>query len=263
MRLSLAPLTNFDIGVIASAVIAFVAYRTRALDGSGALLAFVVGSATVAGLGGAGAAVLLAFFVSSVALSRLGKAQKATRFHDIGKTGPRDGAQVVANGGIAAICAVLALHGDARFAVAFAGAFAAATADTWGTEVGALWGGQPRSILTWRPIAIGLSGGITLAGTLAEFGGAVTIALVALGFGPHAFVPVLAGGIAGAFADSLLGGSLQSLRWCPQCRRACETDPHACGANTSSVRGFGWLGNDAVNLAATLGGACVAFALAR
>jgi uncharacterized protein (TIGR00297 family) len=263
MRLTLAPLSNFDIGAAAAAIVAFAALRAGALDLGGAFAAFVVGTATYGALGNPGAAVLLAFFVTSVGLSRVGKAMKAKTLVDIGKTGPRDAAQVIANGGVAAACAVLATAVAPRYATAFAGAFAAATADTWGTEVGTLIGGTPRSILTFKPIATGLSGGVTLAGTAAEIAGALLIGWVATLLDAHAFFAVAAGGIAGAFADSILGGSLQSLRYCPQCRRNCETDPHACGANTELRRGIGWFGNDAVNLIATVTGAAVAYALAR
>ena len=135
-ELTLAPLSNFDVGAVASAAVALVAYRARSLDAGGAVAAFAVGTATYGALGPPGAAVLLAFFITSVALSRMGKTRKEKAFVDIGKTGPRDAAQVVANGGVAAGCALLALWVDPRYAVAFAGAFAAATADTWGTEIG-------------------------------------------------------------------------------------------------------------------------------
>ena len=262
MRLTLAPLTNFDIGAVAAAVIAYAALRVGALDLGGALAAFVVGTATFGGLGGAGATVLLGFFITSVALSRVGKAGKAAMLVDIGKTGPRDAAQVLANGGVAALCALLAFFVAPRFAIAFAGAFAAATADTWATEIGTLAGGRPRSILTGKPVATGLSGGVTVAGTAAEIAGALFVAALALLLDAHAFVPVALGGIAGALFDSLLGASVQSLRWCPQCKRACEIDPHVCGANTAPLRGLGWFGNDAVNGFATLCGAAVALAAA-
>jgi len=71
---------------------------------------------------------------------------------------------------------------------------------------------------------------------------------------------VFAGGVAGAVADSLLGASIQSLRWCQQCARATERDPHACGSATRPLRGFTWFGNDAVNFSATIVGAGIAFA---
>jgi len=261
--LTLAPLSNFDIGGVCAAAIAIVAYRTRSLNLGGAFAAFFVGTATYGALALPGAAVLLAFFIPSVALSRVGKARKAVVLADVDKTGARDGAQVLANGGIAAACALLALFVDQRFAYAFAGAFAAAAADTWGTEIGTLMRGAPRSILTFRKIATGLSGGVTTAGMLAEFAGALAIAATALLVRPDAFVPVACAGVAGALADSILGASVQSLRWCPNCNRATEREPHTCGANTRPLRGLSWFGNDSVNVSATLVGAVVAFALAR
>ena len=187
MRLTLAPLGRFDLGAAAAALIAFLAFRMEALTAGGALAAFMVGSITFGALDVGGAAVLLAFFFSSLALSRIGRARKRALERDLGKTGPRDAMQVLANGGVAAICALLALGGDERYAIAFCGAFAAATADTWGTELGTIFGGRPRSIVTWRPINAGLSGGVTAIGTAAEIAGAFSIAAIARAFGFHCF----------------------------------------------------------------------------
>jgi uncharacterized membrane protein len=66
------------------------------------------------------------------------------------------------------------------------------------------------------------------------------------------------GGFAGATVDSLLGAALQELRWCDACGRSCETNPHACGAQTRRVRGVSGFSNDLVNLLATVTGAAVA-----
>ena len=260
--LHLAPLTDFDIGAVAAACVAFLAYRTRSLDIGGALATFAIGTATFGALGIRGAAVVLTFFITSLVLSRVGAARKRVVLVDVDKTGARDAAQVFANGGVAACCALAALTLGPRYAAAFAGAFAAATADTWGTEIGTLVRQPPRSILSWRPIATGLSGGVTWAGTLAQAAGALTIAAVALPLERGIFLAVALAGFGGALVDSLLGASLQALRWCPNCKRPTEREPHLCGANTAPVRGFAWFGNDAVNFAATLTGAAVAYALA-
>ena len=254
---------GFAIGAVAAGIIAIVAYRARALDRGGAFAAVVVGSATYGALGIPGTAVLLAFFVPSIALSRVGKARKSVTLVDVDKTGPRDGAQVVANGGVAALCALAAAFVDPRFGIAFCGAFAAAAADTWATEIGTLVRQQPRSILTFKRIATGLSGGVTFAGTGAEMLGALFIAGASTAIDRRAFRAIVAAGIAGAVLDSLLGASLQSLRWCPACKRATERDPHVCGNATQPARGFSWFGNDVVNAAATACGAVVAFSFAR
>jgi uncharacterized protein (TIGR00297 family) len=220
--------------------------------------------------------VLLTFFVTSVALSRSGRARKRA-LPDTAKGGPRDAWQVVANGGVATACIVVWALADRGAAVsvwfvAFAGAYAAATADTWGTEIGTLAELPPRSIVTGKVLATGLSGGVTGPGTAAEVAGAVLIALVAMPALLLALpgtpvtlrgltgllLPVFAGGFGGALLDSLLGATLQARRWCPACERECETALHRCGTATIPRRGLSWLNNDAVNLAATAGGAAIA-----
>lgn len=261
MGLSLAPLNDFDIGALIAGIAGFAAWRAGSLSASGALAAFAVGTAVYGSLGPRGAAVLFTFFLTSVALSRYGRARKRVALADVSKTGARDAGQVLANGGIAALCALAAHAIDARYAAAFGGAFAAATADTWGTEIGSLARTAPVSILTRRTLNTGLSGGITLLGTLAEAAGALTIGAVAAlsGFGP--LLAIAVAGFAGALLDSLLGATVQVLRHCPQCHVDTECEPHRCGANTTVVRGVGFIDNDAVNVAATLCGAGVALLL--
>jgi uncharacterized protein (TIGR00297 family) len=245
------------LGALFAALVALVAYRAHSLSLSGAIAAFAIGT-IVFGVGGWPAAlVLFAFFIPSVLLSRVGRARKRVLL-DVGKQGPRDAWQVLANGGVAAGCILLALRFGAPLLAAFAGAFAAASADTWGTEIGTLVKGKARSILTFVPVEPGLSGGITFEGSLATAAGACCVALVAslAHLGP--FLIVAVAGIAGAFLDSALGASAQALRRCPQCAVDCETNPHHCGSPTTLRRGMGWMENDAVNVAATLAGAVVA-----
>ena len=228
----------------------------------GAFAAILVGTLTYGSGGWPNAAVLLAFFLSSVALSRIGRTRKK-QLVDVGKTGARDGTQVLANGFVAAMCALLALTSNPLWQLGFAGAFAAATADTWATEIGTLARGIPRSILTGKPVPTGISGGITYAGTAAALLGAAFIATVAYAVhASHLIIAVAVGGVSGALFDSLLGATLQSLRYCTGCARLCETERHACGADTTLVRGAPWMGNDAVNFAATITGAATAMAVA-
>jgi uncharacterized protein (TIGR00297 family) len=256
------------VGAVFAGMLAVGAWRMRALSASGAVAAFAVGALTYASGTGPFTLVLLAFFLPSVGLSRLGKRRKR-ELVDIGKGGARDAFQVLANGGIATACAVLfAFSHDPRWAWAFAGAYAAATADTWATEIGTLARHAPRSIFTLRPIPTGLSGGITLPGTLAEVAGALWIGAVALACVTIPLAeprfPVLGvalAGVVGSTADSLLGATVQELRRCDACGRNCETDPHVCGAPTRLVRGLPGASNDVVNLLATVAGAAVAFAL--
>lgn len=250
-----------EIAAIASLAIASLAYVLRALTPSGTFAAFAIGTVVFGVAGWPAAAVLLAFFISSSLLSRLG-ARRKRGLVDFGKHGPRDAWQVLANGGVAAACIALSRTSDAPLALAFAGALAAATADTWSTEIGTLAQRGVRSILTFRPVQSGLSGGVSLPGTVAQAVGAAFIALVAYDVRIAPFWPVAIGGVVGAFFDSILGASAQALRWCPTCARACEVNPHSCGTPTTMFRGLQWVDNDLVNLFATLSGAGVAVLVA-
>lgn len=252
--------TQVIVGFVLAAVAAATACRARALDVSGALAACLTGT-IVFGVGGwQGALVLLAFFVPSTLLSKMGRSRKRLLV-DVGKQGARNAWQVAANGMVAGLAMLASLHFGGVMLAAFAGALAAASADTWGTEIGTLARARPRSILTFRALEPGLSGGVTLQGSLAEIGGAACVALVAALVHAAPFFPVFAGGVAGALVDSLLGAAAQALRFCPTCNRVCETNPHQCGTPTSLRRGVSWIENDAVNLAATACGAALAAAV--
>jgi uncharacterized protein (TIGR00297 family) len=247
----------FVVGAFFAAAISLGAYRARALSLDGAFAAFAVGTIVFGCAQWKGAAVLFAFFLPSVLLTRVGRERKKLLRNTEGPV-PRNGRQVLANGGVAAACAIAAVRFGAPFPAAFAGAFAAASADTWGTEIGTLARLRPVSILTFRPVETGISGGVTLQGSIATIAGALCVALVASLVRVAPLLPITFGGLAGALIDSLLGASLQALRWCPSCRCECETLRHECGTATTMHRGITWLQNDAVNLCATLCGALVA-----
>jgi len=190
------------------------------LTGRGVAAALGVGLATGYGLGWRGLLLLLGFFVSSSLLSK-----KTSRNHR----------QVIANGGIAALSALLGSW------LAFAGALAAATADTWATEIGRFSPTPPRLITNGARVPAGTDGGMTLLGTVGGIAGAGLIAGLAVGLGPGGSglglaMRVAVAGIIGVLLDSLLGATVQG-----------------------KVR---WGENDAGNLAATLTGAACAGLLA-
>ncbi len=160
--------------------------------------------------------LLLAFFVLSTLLSRRGTA--------------RNERQVIANGGIAALAA---LAGNWLW---FAGALAAANADTWATEIGSHSRTPPRLIISGRRVPAGTDGGITVLGTAGGIAGAGLVAGLSYLLGQRSGVAIAVAGIVGMLVDSLLGATVQG-----------------------KVR---WMDNDVVNLAATLTGAACAVLIA-
>jgi uncharacterized protein (TIGR00297 family) len=247
------------LGTLAGIGVAVTAWRRGALTRNGAVTAIALGAASaVAGAGWA--ALLILYFVGGTAISRLGESRKRRRTDaTVAKGGARDAWQVLANGGVFGALALASSLGVSAPAVAAAaaGALAASTADTWATEIGTWLGGTPRHVLTWRPIAPGMSGGVTVAGTIASGVGACWLAGLAwlLGWPTAAVVPIALGGVLGALADTLLGASAQQVRYCPTCALETEQPVHRCGTATTVRRGASWIGNDAVNLAATVVGA--------
>lgn len=250
-------------GLLASGAIGFAAYRRGALSGSGVAGAILVGTTIFAGGGALPSALLLAFFGSSSALSRWQRGRKHAVAAEAAKGERRDLAQTIANGGVAA---ALVVAGRARpespWLPALIGALATANADTWATEIGLLSRRAPRLVTTGRVAEPGTSGAITPLGSGAAALGAALIGTVAAlgsrGQLRRAALPLaLLTGLGGAFADSLLGGTVQARYRCPACAVATERPIHRCGTPTTLVGGFRPVNNDTVNLAATLVGALI------
>ncbi|MEO5818405.1 MAG: DUF92 domain-containing protein [Gemmatimonadaceae bacterium] len=255
------------LGAIVAGAVAFVAQRARSLSPSGALAATAVGTAAIAASWHWGA-LLIAYFVASALLSRVGRMRKEQLTSGVlAKSGERDATQVIANGGIFAASILLSVLAVDKLAVTLSlaalGALAAAAADTWATEIGTLFGGTPRSLLTMRPVPPGSSGGVSVAGSLAMIAGAAFVAGVAMALDLTDDMRIVAvAGMAGAIADSVIGATVQERRWCAACDRGSEQRRHNCGSSTRLVGGREWMDNDMVNLIATFVGAAVAVLLA-
>lgn len=266
MRSERNPVVPFAV----AAAVSIAAYRARALSADGALASTAVGAAVLSGAGVLGATALTAFFASSTALGRLPRANGSPQR----RGNERDAVQVLANGGVAAVLAVAMTSQSSRahplLLAGFGGALAAAAADTWATEIGARASARPRSILTGRPVPVGTSGGVSLAGLLASAAGGAFVAMAVAASARHGKTPVppplpavALGGICGALADSILGASVQEVRYCESCGEETESLRHRCGHPTTVVRGIPGFDNDVVNLAATLVGATTAAMIAR
>ncbi|MBV8884989.1 MAG: DUF92 domain-containing protein [Chroococcidiopsidaceae cyanobacterium CP_BM_RX_35] len=268
---------TFLIGVILSAIISFVGYKSESLSRSGVVGAMVTGT-LIFGFGGwAAGLMLLAFFASSSALSHFREAQKsAVAEEKFSKGGKRDLSQALANGGMAALLAVVwRLWPSTIWFAALAGAVAAVNADTWATELGVLNPHPPRSIITGRVVPVGTSGGISPLGTGAALAGAAFIGLVAwlLAQLPGAWLTpaysrspaiILVAAIAGlvsALFDSFLGATVQQIYYCDHCQKDTERVVHSCGTQTRALRGWSWMDNDVVNFLASVVGAAVGAAL--
>jgi uncharacterized protein (TIGR00297 family) len=128
--------------------------------------------------------------------------------------GRRSASQVLANGGMAGILAILAIiypeSADLQ-TLMIAGVFSSATADTLSSELGSLYGTRFYNILSFRSDTRGLDGVVSMEGTLIGVGGSLLVALVTsfgYGWGIYLLWIVIAG-TAGNLTDSILGAALE------------------------------------------------------
>jgi uncharacterized protein (TIGR00297 family) len=232
-------LRQVAVGLAVNAGLAVLGYLTRSISVSGAVVGLGLGTLVWSCLDWQGYLLLLAFFVIGTGATRLGYRRKESLGLAEARRGRRGARNAIANMGVAAACALLAVLTPLPelFLLAFAGAFGAATADTLESEIGQLWGGEPRLVTTWRPVPAGTDGGVSAVGTLAGAVGALVLAGLGWAVGFYAargFVAVAAGGFLATVIESLIGATLERA---------------------------GLLNNEAVNTLNTLAGALLAVAV--
>jgi uncharacterized protein (TIGR00297 family) len=243
LELGVAPAAaRVGIGVGVSALLGYVAFALGTASLTGMLTGVLLALLAIV-LGGYGwFALLITFFGLGGLSSKFRYDEKLERGIAEENEGARGGGNVLANS-LAALVAVVLFAASGRvgvppelFRFAFAGSVAAAMADTFSSEVGGLFDG-PRLITTLQRVEPGTDGAITWQGQVAGLAGAAIIAGIAAVFfdlGPVATTVVVAGGVVGTLADSLLGATLEGSL----------------------------LGNQGVNLLATVAGAAAAAGLA-
>lgn len=251
-------------GVGLAAFVGWLSFRFRLLTVDGAAGAFLLGS-VIFGIGGwMWALPILIFFISSSFLSRLGKRRKAQFDTIFEKGSTRDIGQVLANGGLAGTIAIIAqLYPESVWYIVYLAVIAAATADTWATEIGTFFQATPRSVLHFKKVQPGTSGGISFPGTAGALVGSSLIAstgvyLLRENANTHLFLFVTLAGFLGSIADSFLGATLQAQYACQTCGKPTEKKQH-CDVPTYQVRGYTWMHNDAVNMIASGSGGVLAY----
>ena len=162
-----------------SMALALLAWGLRAVTIGAALTGVLLTLVLCLAAGPAALIPVAIVFLLTLITTRIGRRKKER----LGTAEPRHGRgarQILANVGVAAICAApLIFVAHARF-ILLAGASAAlaeAAGDTVSSELGQAFGGNPRLITTWRKVAPGQDGGITLAGTILALAAIIVVCL--------------------------------------------------------------------------------------
>lgn len=237
--------------IVLIAIACIGGYSIKSLSLSGSIMAFFTGCCIAIGFKWQGLFVLGLFFASSSIWSKFKKKQKEKLGDILEKGERRDYIQVLANGSVASMSALLFyLTNDEIWMLGFFVSIAAANSDTWASEIGVLSKGKPFYLLTLQRVERGTSGAVSLLGFLASLAGASIIAVSVAVLFPipsfsYLFIIILLGFL-GSLVDTLLGATLQARYTCQACGILTEKSLH-CGEQTKLTKGLSWCNNDTVN----------------
>jgi len=195
------------LALVITTAFAFGAWLARGVNTGGALagssIAFVLASNDLRMFW-----ILLLIFAVTLLATRAGKARKQ-ELHTAEPSNGRSASQVMANLGVAGLIVSLAPQNWPVLALA---ALAEAAADTSSSEIGMAFPGRTVLLTSWKPVAPGVDGGVSLKGTLAAIVAAAIIAsaavLMRLVSIPYA-VAIGGAGILGSLVDSIFGALME------------------------------------------------------
>ncbi|SER06999.1 DUF92 domain-containing protein [Neolewinella agarilytica] len=249
--------------IVFGAMFALLPRIQKSLTGGGIVAAVLL--AVVVAVGSRSVEWLLPLFVffgSSLLIGRIFPAN--TIASDAKHQQPRDATQVFANGSVYGFYAVFMwptedllyfLHPQTE--VWLLSIMAMATADTWSSEIGQHFKQPTYDLLRWQKVPPGLSGGVSIAGTLAGLAGAAFLVGCCFWLLPHYrfefSLKIILFGFLGMLLDSLLGSLLQAKYLDSATNRLSDTP----SGNGELVRGYSWVTNDLINFLAILIGVTV------
>ena len=182
--------------------------------------------------------------ISAVRKKRLGKGEHGRGF-----------LQILINGGFGTL-AMLAygFTGHKGLLVVSIVAVGGCFVDSVSSDVGTLSQKAPYDFLRCKPVPVGLSGGVSLLGTLCALfaSAAIAVALTWYLALPWTDGLILTGLMFGqSLLDSLLGSGLQVKYQCHACGNLTEKKTH-CDQETQYHSGLVWMDNNMVNLLSSL-----------
>jgi len=239
------------IGISSATIVAILSYRFHFLNLGGSMMAFLMGSIIFSFGGWTYTFPILVFFISSSILSKIGKTKKKLLEVSYQKSGARDFYQVLANGGLAIVIVLIAyFSGNKSIYYIYIASLAAATADTWGTELGIFSKLKPILITNLKPVPPGTSGAISFLGSVSALFGSFIIVLtgsLVYNVNPYQMIVVSFIGYSGSLIDSILGATIQGQFKCNTCGIITERKSH-CQTKTLLQKGNSQVNNDLVNI---------------
>ena len=196
--------------------------------------------------------ILFTIFFATFIAGKLFSTKRDNIVKDINqKNGRRDFIQVLANIGIGTFSLIIySFTKENTYLIAYACVMASSLADSMASELGVLSKKNPIDICSFKKIDKGISGGVTLLGTLSSLLGAFLIGLIffinnIFNFKIIIFITIL--GFIGSLIDSILGSLIQVKYKCPKCHKITEKKEH-CHNKALYFKGIKYVNNDTINI---------------
>ncbi len=204
-------------GLFLNVAIALAGWLARTVSLSGLVAGVAIGTIVFACAGTGAWLLLLLGFAAAAITSRIGYRRKLQLGIAEARGGRRGAANAVANTGLAALAALLAVTTEyrAEALLALSAALAAGSSDTVASEIGKAFGRRTYLVIGFTPVRPGTSGALSLEGTAAG----VLAALVLGALAVHAAVIpqsslmiVVVAATAASLIESALGATLEGPR---------------------------------------------------
>ena len=259
-------LAQMAVGILLAALITIISYHFKLLSFGGSVATFLLAT-IIYGIGGwVWTVPILTFFISSSLLSKIGKSKKKKFESIFAKTDRRDEGQVAANGGTAGILILLwfMYPESLEIYLLYTASLGAVAADTWATEIGTLAKRKPVSIISWKEVEPGTSGGVSCIGLIGGIAGAFLVICSAwlMQSGLFSFsiiVKLLTVSTIASLIDSIIGTTLQAKY---KTEDGIVTEKTFYNEKpTAFIHGIRWINNDIVNWCCAISGVVVMYIL--
>jgi uncharacterized protein (TIGR00297 family) len=191
------------------AIAGIIAWKTGKLTFTASIAGVMAALLVYLATGLTGLAMLGAFFILGTFVTSYKKEYKVGMQLARPNEDKRNVGQVLANGGVASILALIYLSTKDHVVlqVMIAASLASATSDTLSSELGNVYGRNFYNLLTLKRDKRGLDGVISVEGTLFGVLGSAVIAFIfSVGLGwSYAFFVIVLSGFIGNLSDSMLG----------------------------------------------------------
>lgn len=238
---------NLAESILLSEILFIIIFLVKGLDYYGSLLAMIMSISYMYFGGIFGITMLLCeyFFIFFVAIFKkiFIKTEK--------KEKPRTFKQVLINGGLGTLFIILyGLFNENKLLVISIISLSGCFIDSVSSDVGTLSKNEPYDIVKRKRIKKGLSGGISLLGSISSIICSFVIAFATYKYLKLNIIYLVCITILIYFQtiiDSILGSTLQAKYQCNKCKKIVEKKEH-CMKKTKLVSGYNWINNNMVNI---------------